>query len=504
MNISNKEEKGFKRIFMPMCNRCVPCDISNEFTVPDYKPEIRRVLHVSPVVSQPVKYINSTSAEFNGNIDYNVLYVGADGELHSMPFSAEYGFETPVEAEGFDFNDEITSCCDTVCESIGVRVLGPRKMGIKCRLNSGVRIFGRKFIDQNFDFGNSCEHIQTLEEKVNNAIIVRVDSDTIDISDETFVTAANQGVVTANANVHVSSIRPLENSAAIDGEINLRMLCVDMDDTQKTNVISKKIPYSTEIDADGVSHEAMCVAKGYVSDLAINVEDDRIICDMSVCLQLEAQKNEEICLVRDVYSTEYDCNCSVKSYNLPSIGYALNGNFSMNEKISRESIGLPESFEIVDVYGSAAAEVCEIVDTKAELRGTAKYVFIIKTNDEYSSQNITLPIKYVFECADKNIESYINEINVISCSARCDGEIVSLDAELGVVSVGLSSNDVLVVDDVKFGEEIEKSKGEITVVYPSADEDLWAVAKRYHVPVSEIEEKNPTVSTLGGNTYMIV
>ncbi len=504
MNISNKEEKGFKRICMPMCERKAPCDISNEFTMPDYKPEIRRVLHVCPVISEAAKYINSTSAEFNGNIDYNVLYVGVDGELHSMPFSTEYNFETPIEAEGFNFNDEITSCCDTVSESISVRVLGPRKINVKCRLNSHIRIFGRKFIDQNFDFDNSIEHIQTLEEKVNNSRIIRVNSDALDISDETFISGGNQGVVSANANVHVSSIRCFNNTAAIDGDIILKMLCVDMDDTSNTNVITKKVPYSTEIDAEGVTPESLCVAKGYVGDLAINVEEDRIICDMSVCLQFEAQNSEEISLVRDVYSTRYDSNCSVKLYTVPSIGYAENGNFSMNEKISRESIGLPEAFEIVDVYGTAIAEGCEMSNGKAELRGTAKYTLIIKTNDEYSSQDISLPIKYVFECGDKNITSYNNHINVISCLARCDGEIVSIDAELGVVSSGLSSSDVCVVDDVKFTGELEKSKGEITVVYPSLDDDLWSVAKRYHVPVCEIEAKNPSIATLGVNTYIIV
>lgn len=504
MDISNNEEKGFKRVSMPMCDRKVPCDISNEFTMPDYKPEIRRILHVCPVISEAAKYISSTSAEFNGNIDYNVLYVGADGELHSMPFSSEYSFEAPIEAEGFDFNDEITSCCDTVAESINVRVLGPRKMSIKSRLNSSVRIFGRKFIDQNFDFDGTAEHIQTLEEIENNARVIRANCDNLEISDETFMSGANQGVAFANANVHVSSIRPMNDTALIDGEIVLKMICVDMDDTSKTNVITKKIPYSTELEADGILPESMCVAKGNVMDLAINVEDDRIICDMSVSLQLEAQNEEEVSLICDLYSTRYEGNCSFKTYNLPSVGYAENGNFSMNEKLSRESLALPENFEIVDLYGSALVEGCEITDGKAELRGTAKYTLILRCNDEYSSYDVALPIKYVFDCKNKNITSYSNEFNVINCVARYDGEILSIDAELGVVGTGYSSVEKSIVDNVKFLDEVNKSKGEITVVYPSTSDDLWAVAKRYHVSVGEIEEKNPSIATLGINAYIVV
>lgn len=504
MNISNNEEKGFKRIFMPMCDRRVASDVSNEFTVPDYKPEIRRILHVNPVISQAAKYVNSNTVEFNGNIDYNVLYVGSDGELHSMPFSAEYSFNTPIDAEGFDLNDEITSCCDTMTDSISVRVLGPRKINVKCRLNSQVRIYGRKFIDQNFDLSDSSEHIETLEEKVKNARIIRVDADTLEISDETFVSSGNYRVISGSANLHTLSVRPQNDMVSVDGEVILKMLCVDLDDSAKSNVITKKIPYSTEIEADGISPDSMCIVKGYTPDLAISVEEDRIICDMSLCLQLEAHNDEELSLVRDVYSTKYKSSCSVVSCELPSVGFAEIGNFSMNEKLTRESIGLPESFQIIDVYSSAVADECRYGDKKAELRGTAKYTLIIKINDEYSSHEVTLPVKYVFDCPDKNIASYNSEINVISCSARCDGEIISIDAELAVTSIGVSTSFVTVVDNVVFGETVARTKGEITVVYPGADDDVWSVAKRYHVPVSEIEAKNPAVATLGITSYLIV
>ena len=505
MNISNKGDKGFKRVWMSMCERKVPCDISNEFTMPDYKPEIRRVLHVTSVISQPTRYINSNVAEFNGNIDYNVLYVGADGELHSMPFSAEYSFEVPVDADGFDFKDEITSCCDTLVEGINVRVLGPRKLNVKCRLNSQVRIYGQKFIDQDFDLENSKNCIQTLEAKVNNSKIIRVCADTLDISDETHLSGINQGVITANANVHIHSIKTLNDMVSVDGDIILKLLCADMEDTFKNKVVTKKIPYSTEIEAEGSTPESICIAKGYVDELNVTVEEDRIICDMSVCLQLEGQTDEEISFVRDLYSTKRESTCLQKSYNIPCVGYAENGNFSMNEKLSREGlVTLPETFEIVDVYGCAASESIEENDGKLELRGSSKFTLIIKSNDEYSSQDITLPLKYVFDSPGKNITSYCNEMSVISCTARWDGEFVSIDAEVGVVSVGLSLNEVSVVDEVKLGEDIEKSKSAITVVYPSADEDLWSVAKRYHVPICEIEMKNPDVLTVLTNTYLIV
>ena len=91
MNISNNEsikEINKKLVCMEMCDRKIASEISNDYSLPDYMPEIRRILHIDVNVLPPAKYINVTGAEFNGNVDYNVLYAGSDGELHTAPLSA--------------------------------------------------------------------------------------------------------------------------------------------------------------------------------------------------------------------------------------------------------------------------------------------------------------------------------------------------------------------------------------------------------------------------------
>ena len=72
-----------RRFQMPLCERTVTTELSNDYTLPDYQPEIRRILKVIPSILPPAKYIGGNNAEFNGTIDYNMLYVGADGGIYS-------------------------------------------------------------------------------------------------------------------------------------------------------------------------------------------------------------------------------------------------------------------------------------------------------------------------------------------------------------------------------------------------------------------------------------
>ena len=72
-----------RRVRMPICDRTINTEMSNDYTLPDYQPEIRRILHVNATVTHPTKYVSAAGAEFNGSIDYDLIYVGTDGELYT-------------------------------------------------------------------------------------------------------------------------------------------------------------------------------------------------------------------------------------------------------------------------------------------------------------------------------------------------------------------------------------------------------------------------------------
>ena len=54
------------------------------------------------------------------------------------------------------------------------------------------------------------------------------------------------------------------------------------------------------------------------------------------------------------------------------------------------------------------------------------------------------------------------------------------------------------------GEKIEKEKGSISICYIAPNEDVWSIAKRYHVSVAHIDAVNRTNGTLSEKGYIII
>ena len=150
MNMMDEMGMDFGQwVTVPMCDRTLNAEVSGDFTFPDYQPELRRLLSVTPTVLPPAKYVGSGRAELNGTVDFLVLYVGGDGELYSVPLSSEYSVQVPLEQmDSVDLNSGVTIFATPVCESVNTRVSAPRKLNLRCRLRIHVCAYGRRFPEE--------------------------------------------------------------------------------------------------------------------------------------------------------------------------------------------------------------------------------------------------------------------------------------------------------------------------------------------------------------------
>ena len=83
------EQNAMNRITMPITRRAINSDVAEDFTLADYYPEIRKVLYVRESLLVPSKFVSGNKIDINGVIDYDLVYVSADGKICSAPFSSE-------------------------------------------------------------------------------------------------------------------------------------------------------------------------------------------------------------------------------------------------------------------------------------------------------------------------------------------------------------------------------------------------------------------------------
>ena len=493
-----------KKICMPLCDRNTSIDLSNDFTLPDYHSEIRRVLNVRGLATPASKYITSSGVEFSGNIDYNVLYVGADGELFSAPLDCEYRFTVPIDSDGFDFNEEVISCLDISLDNISVRLLAPRKLNVKCKLKAHTRVYGTFVINENLGENHENSAIQVLKGNCDNLLVHNAVSDIIEFSEEIFTNDPNIRVAAAQGKLCISNVDSAIDTVNVKGEILLDLLICNNDVSHSYDHLTKRIDFSQSMEAIGVNGATKCIANGCLTDLAISVEDERIICDLKACVEVEGQTQKSFEYIKDVYSTNYKSNCTFKDYNVPSSGYCYNGNYSINERISKDSVLIPQDSQIVDLSVSASVDHTGVVGNKVVCAGNVKYTLILNSNGEFSSVDVILPTKFEFEGVKEDDMICQSKFNVLNSKARLDEDVLCLDSEIGVVSSGYCNKKIIALDAVNLSSPINKSKGVITVYYPNSEDTLWSISKQYNVPKAHVEKLNSLNGNIEGREYIII
>ena len=148
MDNYTKNDTAAFRVQTLLCDKQEINEVSAEVSLPDYQPEIKRLVRVSATVSPPAHYVGAANTELSGSVDFCILYTGNDGSLYSTSHTSEYRIAIPVDLPSDAVLGEGLVCdADILPEPCNARVLAPRKLSIKCRLRARMRLFGIRLIE---------------------------------------------------------------------------------------------------------------------------------------------------------------------------------------------------------------------------------------------------------------------------------------------------------------------------------------------------------------------
>ena len=246
----------------------------------------------------------------------------------------------------------------------------------------------------------------------------------------------------------------------------------------------------------------------------LDVEDNRIIIDVGIITDVTVKKSERVRYVKDVYSTEYKTECKYTPIKIYDRGAPMSVNFTLSDSASLSDVGIGAECSVIDCSGIAEmSDVSYDDDGRMTATGKAKFTLLMDKNGEYCCSDVELPFRYSADVGVKG-ERTVNDLcpSVISCRARIDGERVGIDAEISLCGTLGEMTEISVLDSVSFGDEIVKDRGQFVICYPTSDDSLWSIAKRYGTTVSEIIKNNristdaqyDTKESLGGMKYLIV
>ena len=506
---------------IPLTDKTITTEINGDFSLPDYQPEIKRLLKIRAALHPPTCYAGSGEVDVNGGVDYFVFYTGNDNGLYCAPLHTDYHLTAATNDDvGMESITPALCLCQSVVESAVGRVTAPRRLNIRCRLQSRIQALGERTSSDISSDHLSPDSTEVLTAHAPICRLYETDCDPIMLQDDVIpdVRAGEVRVVCSEGQVMVTEATAGMGALNCRGEVTMKLtLCpveADADGLTLPMVLTRKIPFFKTVEMDGVTPHCAGCAHGICSDISAELEDGRIHVEASVLLHAMAHKNEMVSYVKDLYSTRRIGQCRYIDYPVSHAIRCVCSNFTQSESLSLSEVGIAPSARIIDISGAAFPEDLAVYpdQNKCVLHGKCRYQILLLRDGEYMTSDLELPFRYEMEAEAADGTLFSGHVTVITCRTRMDGERMGVDAELAVSGRLYQPQTLTLVSDVTYGEEFARRHGEYVICFPAPDDSLWSVAKRYHAPMAALSAANslsPTAAidspaSIAGNHYLIV
>ncbi|MBQ2248684.1 MAG: DUF3794 domain-containing protein, partial [Clostridia bacterium] len=215
--------------------------------------------------------------------------------------------------------------------------------------------------------------------------------------------------------------------------------------------------------------------------------EGKILCEVGLRLRTVAQRNETVSYTRDLYFPSVLAEVRRQELLLPKALRCLNGNFSLNTTLAQGGLAVAKDQRILEATATASAAELEGEHGKLFLKGSCHCQVLLSDEREITLQETDIPFRYALDGVSEDaVEDWDASLEVVSCRARADGERMAIDAEIAVSLSAYGKTRILTVEEVELGETVAADAAAYRICYPSREDSLWSVAKRYHCPIEAL------------------
>ena len=449
-------------------------DVSEEFSLPEYEPEIKKILRVTARVLPAGKYVGGGRAEFAGTVVYGVIYCGAEGEIAGVTLSSDYEFAVPVlQAER-----EPAVYADTRADSVVCRPLAPRRLQLRTKLKSKVEMLCRAS-------ACGCESPEDacLLRSVRSASRrMRLTGGEFDVAGDIKLRGKP---IACDGSVAVTEIRAERGSIFCRGELWARVTCAD----GGLYTAEKRIPFERRFEADVTGTEE-CRAIPFCWSCECTGEGENG--EISAIIEVEAEcvVSFPVPITKDAFVCGAECIAERRKTELSAVRYCGIGRVNISGKrlLSSEESGL----------SSVCAPWYEVAVDQSPVGGDGTvsgtvFVHCILADDKGDAAPARVEMPFRSVLCDTSVGKLARSVSADISALRVyvEGGSLCAEGELWISAVITEKTQDETVCSVKAqAADASPKKGGITVVYPQKGDTLWSIAKRRRISPEALCEMN--------------
>lgn len=493
-----------KRVFDQVIEQSIDAD----FTLPEYLPEISRVLKCTSTPMLISKSTEGATLSIEGEESIVVIYSDSTGNISSFEYVIPFAksIELPQTNLGFVKVSLKTNY-------LNYRPTGKRKIDVHGAVGIHICALYNDGLPVITDLCGSGIEVQ--KEKVALTCPCGYFDKSIIIDEEL---GLNNGappitsIVRYKATAEIDECKIISGKIITKGEMKLHTvyLSENASGCQKFDAV---IPFTQIIDASGCDDNCNCEANVTVSSIELKPRANTTgeVCTLNLeaklCIVAKTHCEQSLEIVTDTFSTLYEGEQETKD-----VYYTKLLEIAEEKFVCKKVLEFTEGTlsQVADMWCEVQTGPIKQSDGEYSIGGTVT-ICILGFDCDETVVYFEKPLDFSFPCKidskGENLTIIPNVRTTESSYILQEQDKLEVRVELAVRNEVYTENKICAVTDAKFNKDKKKSlnKGYALVVYYSTSNELvWDIAKRYNTSVESIRKANGLESEFVPDGKMIL
>lgn len=473
-------------------------EVSEEFILPDYLPDVKRIIKMEARPKIDGKYVTLGKLDYEGDVICHILFCDEGNHLKSVTFTVS--FADGLEIEGIE--DECVASLIPEPESVSCKMLNPRRVSIRMRVDTALTVWCRRSFVPELS-GAVCGS----EEKSRNVDVMKLvcaGESGLNVSCDLEADGALPQIgeiISSSFDMSFYECKGSEGKVLCRGELVTTIFYSSNEgDSEEYTVLFRRLPVAQVVSAEGVDENYSCMARGYVDGSKISVAENgfgerRIaMLDITYRIYLNCVGKTTVKVTEDIYAIGGDVRIEKRKEMFCKLSKLYQTSFGATLALPREELDMSGAENVFSV--TADPEITEVTlaedGKRLKVKGVSKNSSIVRTAEGLVSHEYELPFSVELDGGGIG-KDYIYNYDIVCLGAkgRFDSEKFYTELELQLNLMVLETEEIDVLTKAEFSEnEAPAERPAMRFYYPSEGETLWDVGKAFGIPTELIAEKN--------------
>ncbi len=493
----SKDTLAVRELVFEGCQE-LPIDI--DFSLPDYCPDIQRILKCQVCPNITMRNISGDRLNLEGTASIRMIYLDAENMKircceNSSPFSSSIDIKSAPE------NGVATTFVKV--EYVNCRAVSQRKVDIHGAFSICAKVYNKA--SKNVSCCVSGKDIQQkIENRELNSLIgigqqQFTISEMLDIAENK---PAPERIVRSDVTLIMDEYKNMANKVVVKGEATVKILYMGDLDSDSLETMEYSIPISQIVDVLGAAEDSVCVITSEVlnHDEQIhseNAENPNLIStEIKIAATVMAYSNKTIGIVSDIYSTDYDLETTNETLKLDKLIDTVRDSFSHKATVELSDLN---ASKVIDVWSDACSANCRYQDGKLVFTGKMSLGILAADTENtpfYIERIIEFEHSKNFEhemgtLQDIIVESSIQPVSMGHSISQSNAIDIKIDFKLcAAVYADEKHNMVLAAMADETQPKNKDTGASLTIYYAAEGEPLWDIARKYYTSVNAIKQEN--------------